>query len=179
MSNKPYVDISGQRFGRLVAKEKAFRSNGSTRWLCVCDCGKDCIVGLSQLKSSNTFSCGCLRKEMAAKQLGKRRRAVFGFTDVKLGKTYTYYTRNARKRGHKWEITTKEFEEALKAPCFYCGYSLKVGIDRVDSHRSYNNKNIVACCTSCNQAKNDKSVEEFADWVKRIHAHLQSEKWSG
>lgn len=33
------LDIAGQRFGRLVALKKAPSRNGSTYWLCQCDCG--------------------------------------------------------------------------------------------------------------------------------------------
>ena len=38
------INIVGKRYGRLVVIEKADSLNGHTRWLCKCDCGKECIV---------------------------------------------------------------------------------------------------------------------------------------
>lgn len=60
-----FQDITGQRFGRLVAVSvhtKASRQKRGvhTRWLCQCDCGKKHIVNLQCLKSGDTQSCGCL-----------------------------------------------------------------------------------------------------------------------
>jgi len=62
-------DISGQRFGRLVAlRSTEERKNGSVMWECRCDCGNTAIVKSKQLLSRSTLSCGCLRKERALEQ---------------------------------------------------------------------------------------------------------------
>lgn len=58
------VDISGQRFGRLVALERVGRTlapNGTRQsmWRCRCDCGNETVVKYIALKSGNTKSCGC------------------------------------------------------------------------------------------------------------------------
>lgn len=64
MAGKP-KDITGQRYGRLVAvtrtEEKA--QNGSYIWECVCDCGNNKNIALSSLSKGSTRSCGCLAKE--------------------------------------------------------------------------------------------------------------------
>ena len=58
-----WKDITGQRFGKLVAVEHAgVEKNGQSRWLCQCDCGGTAIVNLSNLQSGATKSCGCMRK---------------------------------------------------------------------------------------------------------------------
>lgn len=62
------IDISGQRFGRLVAIEHAGRvvnKNGfrTTLWRCKCDCGNESVVRYPLLVSGNTRSCGCLERE--------------------------------------------------------------------------------------------------------------------
>ena len=56
-------DLSGQRFGRLVALEPTGErsAKGTTVWRCRCDCGKTTIVGQTPLLSGKTRSCGCLR----------------------------------------------------------------------------------------------------------------------
>lgn len=62
------IDLTGQRFGRLVAIEHAGRvvnKSGfrTTLWRCKCDCGKESIVRYPLLVSGNTRSCGCLERE--------------------------------------------------------------------------------------------------------------------
>ena len=54
-----FHDITGQRFGRLIALEIARRN--PTRWLCHCDCGNKTIVQLGHLTTGDTKSCGCQR----------------------------------------------------------------------------------------------------------------------
>lgn len=59
-----FVDISGRRFGRLVAISRAENKGKITRWLCICDCGSSKTVRAPNLYSGNTKSCGCIHKEM-------------------------------------------------------------------------------------------------------------------
>jgi hypothetical protein len=59
------LDLTGQRFGRLtvVALDRVDRC---TWWLCRCDCGKETVVRVSQLRDGKSFSCGCWRRVRAA-----------------------------------------------------------------------------------------------------------------
>lgn len=62
------IDITGQRFGRLVAIERSqnvARTNAPSRpaWLCACDCGIRKVVSKACLISGLAKSCGCLRRE--------------------------------------------------------------------------------------------------------------------
>lgn len=62
-----FKDITGQRFGRLVAIETAGKANKViTLWRCICDCGNESIVRNHQLTSGKTSSCGCIRREQLA-----------------------------------------------------------------------------------------------------------------
>lgn len=56
------IDITGQRFGSLVAlnPESHAPSNRSKRWRCRCDCGRFVIKLGYSLRSGRTKSCGCL-----------------------------------------------------------------------------------------------------------------------
>ena len=63
-----FIDMTGQRFGRLLVLENAeskIRPNGSKRsmWKCKCDCGNIKIVGGTDLRRGLTTSCGCYRDE--------------------------------------------------------------------------------------------------------------------
>lgn len=53
------IDLTGQRFGRLVVVERAESKNKNSSWLCKCDCGKQTVVSAPNLKSGATRSCGC------------------------------------------------------------------------------------------------------------------------
>ena len=57
------MNLSGQRFGRLVAIEPTEqRISKRVVWRCQCDCGNVAFVTSSHLRSGHTTSCGCARK---------------------------------------------------------------------------------------------------------------------
>lgn len=62
-------DVTGQRFGRLVALEPSKRENRFQKgmWRCRCDCGREVDVYLGSLLSGATQSCGCLNRETSKK----------------------------------------------------------------------------------------------------------------
>lgn len=55
------LDLTGQRFGSLVALSKAESRKGKTYWLCRCDCGNEKEIQTGHLTSGVTTSCGCLQ----------------------------------------------------------------------------------------------------------------------
>ena len=62
------IDITGKRFGRLVAIEPTDkRQGGYIVWKCKCDCGNISYVTTHNLLSGNTKSCSCLQKEISSK----------------------------------------------------------------------------------------------------------------
>ena len=56
------IDISGNRYGKLVVLEKS--TERSRYWKCLCDCGNESIVSYSSLTLDSTKSCGCFRREV-------------------------------------------------------------------------------------------------------------------
>lgn len=71
------VDLTGQRFGRLLVVEDLgyFKKEGTKtkrHWFrCICDCGNELITSLDSLKGGNSNSCGCLSKEVHYKTFKK------------------------------------------------------------------------------------------------------------
>jgi hypothetical protein len=56
------AELTGKRFGRLVAVARLFETyHGSRVWECICDCGTTVKVATNALTTGNTRSCGCLR----------------------------------------------------------------------------------------------------------------------
>lgn len=60
------MDLTGQRFGALVALSRDERPSKGARWLCACDCGGTTIAFTYNLRSGHTKSCGCIRNEASA-----------------------------------------------------------------------------------------------------------------
>ena len=46
----------------LTVLEYAGKQGGMHRWRCLCDCGKESIVGQTLLQSGKNKSCGCLQR---------------------------------------------------------------------------------------------------------------------
>lgn len=62
--DRPYNDLSGQRFGKLLVLERTddrIQDNGRKRMMykCLCDCGNICEAAGESLVSGGTKSCGC------------------------------------------------------------------------------------------------------------------------
>lgn len=67
------IDITGQRFGKLVALEQIGRNRyGTFLWHCKCDCGNTTSTSVGTLRYGISKSCGCSRrKDMSGKKFGR------------------------------------------------------------------------------------------------------------
>lgn len=88
------VDLTGQRFDRLVVEEPtSMRAyGGSVVWKCRCDCGNEALISGKQLSRGYKKSCGCLSHPPVKDYVGK----VFGQLTV------TAYI-GKEKGQHLWE----------------------------------------------------------------------------
>ena len=133
-SAKKAKDITGQRFGRLVAVEPTSeRRNENVVWLCHCECGNRCNVPVTSLINGNTCSCGCLRVDVSkmnmdahvgrveGTQLSRLQKKGFGSSStgvrgVSFRKdTGTYVARITLKRKTVYLGSFPTLEEAAKA----------------------------------------------------------------
>lgn len=83
-------DIAGQRFGKLTAiKPFEQAKNGAWKWLCKCDCGKECISRSSQLLAGKKNTCGCyFHKDLTGKRFNSL--LVVKRTEEKKYNSYIY-----------------------------------------------------------------------------------------
>lgn len=60
-----FVDLKGQRFGRLTALEPTDTryGSGSVVWRCRCDCGQETFQSANVLREGRVVSCGCKKHE--------------------------------------------------------------------------------------------------------------------
>lgn len=58
-----FIDLTGQRFGRLTALKRVENKGKKTQWLFQCDCGNCKVLNPDSVKCGRVKSCGCLLKE--------------------------------------------------------------------------------------------------------------------
>lgn len=56
------LDLTGQRFRKLLVLAPAENVGNRTAWLCQCDCGRQVVVKTQRLRNKRTVSCGCVHE---------------------------------------------------------------------------------------------------------------------
>ena len=180
------IDLTRKKFGRLTVIKRTFPNakNRHAKWLCECECGTKKVILGGSLKSGSTRSCGCLYKE-SGKINNIKKRLNLGLANLR--QVITRYKLNAKKRGLKFKLTEEQFYEITQKDCFYCGEKpsqikkgknyfgeyIYNGIDRIDNKKGYTIDNVVPCCKKCNIAKNNSTLQEYQDWIKKSYNRLR------
>lgn len=60
------MDLSGQKFGRLLVTSLNGRPNNRTIWNCLCDCGNAAQIWAGNLRNGHAISCGCYMREVSS-----------------------------------------------------------------------------------------------------------------
>lgn len=60
---KKIMDLTGERYGKLVVLELDHIERSTRYWKCSCQCGGTAVVREGNLRHGITKSCGCLKKE--------------------------------------------------------------------------------------------------------------------
>ena len=169
----------GEKFARLTAVKRLENyKSGQQRWLFQCDCGGQTTTSAHKVVTGYTKSCGCLA-------YAKDRDPITGSWIVRPGKPdWLFLANEIWARHYKDGCEFDLFLELIKQPCHYCGKLLsntrkknKVmfrynGLDRIDSTKDHSPDNIVPCCRICNTAKLNLPLQEFLDWIRQVHKHL-------
>ena len=146
---KPYKDLTGHRFGRLLVLSlvnDVAGENIPTRWLCRCDCGREVVVRGYNLKSGQTRSCGCLQREMAGKycfkhgKTGSRLHNIWVKMKGRCNRcseaAYPYYGGRGIKVCDEWQEFMPFYEWAMAN-----GYRDDLTLDRIDPNGDYEPSN--------------------------------------
>lgn len=173
---KKVTDIMGEKFGKLTVIKRSYNKNHRVRWLCKCECGKETIVDGANLRRGSTKSCGCwnIDRMKLKPELAGMRYVFYG------------YRKSAKKRGLKFTLTEEQFAETTQQNCYYCGtkpkrasiYSKNNGIyiynglDRIDNNKGYTIDNVVPCCTRCNYAKKNFTLNNYKEWIKKSYTKM-------
>lgn len=167
------LDITGQRYGRLVAIERAENKVSKSgkvraRWLCQCDCGNKKIVLLDDLRGGQTKSCGCLSAEISSKKSKTHgmsgTRIYVEWASMKArcynkeSKSYNRYGGRGIRVCQEWLDDFMNFYNWAMAN----GYRDDLTIERKDVNGNYCPEN---CCwiTAKEQAKNRRTTLKTRD----------------
>jgi hypothetical protein len=60
------LDLTGQRFGRLLVVQRGENRGRHVTWRCQCDCGTERVACSVHLRRGDTQSCGCFAREVSA-----------------------------------------------------------------------------------------------------------------
>lgn len=160
-------DITGQRFGRLVALGPIGRTTGTRKyilWLCQCDCGNTHKVTANNLRSGSTASCGCWLSDRVTAQNkthGMWNEPIYKiWTGIKdrctnsAGSHYTRYGARGITICNEWQDSFESFySHVSQLPHFgEKGYS----IDRIDNDGDYEPGN-VRWATGTTQSRNRRT----------------------
>lgn len=141
------IDLTGQRFGRLVVVAECGRSkDGQKMYRCICDCGAVKEVRSGNLRSGKTVSCGCLAREKTIarnktnKKHGMRHSRLYGiWMDMKQrcswDKAINWHLYGGRgiKVCEDWNNSFIHFMEwSMKN-----GYKEDLTLDRIDTNGDY------------------------------------------
>lgn len=63
------MDISGERYGSLVAIRRSDHQKTNTRWLFRCDCGSEVDRYMSVVRAGQIHNCGCLTERPNLKNI--------------------------------------------------------------------------------------------------------------
>lgn len=162
------VNLVGEKYGRLTVVEFVKLQKHKTYWKCVCDCGLTVIATGNNLRSGNTKSCGCLKRESSIKNGHKN--AKHGESHSNRTRLYTIWC-GMRQRctnpnreayplyGGKGVKVCEEWNEYsnFKEWAMANGYADNLSIDRIDPSKGYYPDNCRWITPSENTARANKN----------------------
>lgn len=139
------IDLTGQRFGRLVVIERAQNRGGRPTWRCQCDCGNIVTVPGRDLREATCQSCGCLYHErFTHKSHGGRKTRLYSIWRGMKTRCYNSNFKafpNYGGRGiticNEWRDSFGTFQEWALSN----GYRDDLTIDRTDNDKGYSPEN--------------------------------------
>ena len=138
-----FIDITNQRFGRLVVLEQTPSLKKKVRWDCLCDCGNITNVSTGVLKNGQTISCGCVRLEsvsshkMSDTKEYQSWKSMKGRCNRKTDKSYNRYGGRGIKVCDEWINSFEKFYKDVGSPP-----SKNHTLGRIDNNGNYEYGNV-------------------------------------
>lgn len=155
-----FMDLTGQKYGRLTVVSRAPNIGRLTAWLCVCDCGNQTTVLAGHIRMGRIISCGCYKKENS--KLKATKHGHWGTKLHKIWLTMRQRCINPKCKGFKdyggrGISICKEWREfaTFEAWALSHGYLEGLSIERVNNDGNYCPENC-KWIPRCDQPKNTR-----------------------
>jgi len=139
-------DLTGKRFGKLVAMEVVGRRNGALAWLCKCDCGNEKIAASGKLIEGGCTHCGCMYVNPAQTHGMTKNPLYKVWQGMKIRCLYPSAISYPNYGGRGIKVCEEWLNNFM---CFYNdmkdGYKKGLQLDRIDNDKDYSKEN---CCWS-------------------------------
>jgi hypothetical protein len=155
------IDLVGEQYGRLTVKTELSRiQRYRRRFLCECTCGGSIETELSGLRSGNTASCGCLRREVTSQRTrthGMCSRTEYNIWNAMKQRCNNPHAVNYERYGGAGIRVCKKWEESFEAFFAHVGPrpSHAHSLERKKNELGYQPGNVV-WATSAEQRRNTK-----------------------
>ena len=168
-NEKRLIDLTGQRFGKLVVVEYAGRNERrESLWRCVCDCGNESIVRGDVLRRGTTESCGCGK----GLKHGHHKKPWYSSYKAMMERCYLKSSANYQRYGGKGVTVCDEWHDINKFAEWVeaSGYAPGLTIDRIDPAGNYEPSNCQWLTRSDNSKKSHTDKKKRAkEMVEVVH----------
>lgn len=160
-----FIDLTGERFGKLTVLRRAPNKGKGTCWACICDCGGYIETRGADLKNGSVRSCGCIRRTTARSQT---------FVDI-TGKTFNRLTAveclTSRRNRAMWlfecqcgNYVVASGKDVRTGNTKSCGcLRIEGGFKAGECHPYYNHD------LSDEERSKKRMIPEYVRWVKAVY----------
>lgn len=184
-------DLSGKRFKKLIVLEYSYNKKGQRIWRCQCDCGNITYVSTAKLKSNNTKSCGCLRRETKSNFLhGKHNDRLYHIWQGMKERCYNSNSIKFKNYGGKGITVCDEWKNdfmlfynwAISNGYDYTKTRKEQSLDRIDVNGNYepNNCRWITHSKNCRNKNNNVYLTKngmsktIAEWCEELNLNQRT-----
>lgn len=157
-----FIDLTGEKFGKLTVIKQYKNKEKGIRWICKCECGKRLVVYGNNLRNGATKSCGCTRRGKRELSYGVSMVRLRGIWRAMIGRcehsnhpAFKSYGARGIKVCDEWKTEKTFLEWSLSF-----GYNDSLTLDRIDNDKGYCPENC-RWCTMKEQQRNRRKTLRY------------------